>query len=85
MPILLATGGVHRQDAAVQWAIVLQYNPDILSRTLQALCACAESGDHSEAPRFNGATVETSRPEANHSIPCPARNPKRSVCKWLEV
>ena len=39
--------------------IVFQYNPDTLTRTLQAQSAGGEGGDRSEALRLKGAPVET--------------------------
>lgn len=39
--------------------IVFQYNPDTLTRTLQAQTASGEGGDRSEALRLKGAPVET--------------------------
>ncbi len=49
--------------AAVVRIIVLQYNPDTLSRTLQ-IKAMKESGDRSEALRLTGAAVETIKLDA---------------------
>jgi len=45
--------------AAVLRIIVLQYNPDTLSRTLQVQGAGQESGDHLEALRLKGPPIET--------------------------
>lgn len=39
--------------------IVFQYNPDTLTRSLQAQSAGGEGGDRSEATRLKGAPVET--------------------------
>lgn len=50
--------------AAVLRIIVLQYNPDSLSRTLQIQGAGAESGERSEALRLKGPPVETIKLEA---------------------
>lgn len=44
--------------------VVLQYNPDQLSRTLQVQATSGESGDRSEALRLKGAPVETFKLEA---------------------
>ena len=44
--------------------MVLQYNPDQLSRTLQVQAMSGESGDRSEALRLKGAPVETFKLEA---------------------
>lgn len=49
--------------SAVQRIIALQYNPDSLSRTLQAQGA-GEQGDRSEALRLKGPAVETIKLEA---------------------
>ena len=57
----LFKGGLILLDAdtsAVQRVIVLQYNPDTLSRTLQPQTV-KESGDRSEAMRLTGPPVET--------------------------
>lgn len=43
--------------------IAFQYNPDTLTRTLQAQTAGDENGDRSEAMRLKGAPVETVRLE----------------------
>lgn len=50
--------------SAVRRIIVLQYNPDSLSRTLQVKGVGAESGDRSEALRLKGPPVETIKVEA---------------------
>jgi len=39
--------------------VVFQYNPDTLTRTLQAQSAGTQGGDRSEAMRLKGAPVET--------------------------
>jgi hypothetical protein len=39
--------------------IVFQYNPDTLTRTLQAQSAGAQGGDRAEAMRLKGAPIET--------------------------
>lgn len=62
----LVKGGLVLIDpgsSAVQRIIVLQYNPDTLSRTLQPQAA-KESGDRSEALRLTGPPVETIKLEA---------------------
>ena len=59
-------GGIVLIDAdtsAVQRIIVLQYNPDTLSRTLQPQTV-KESGDRSEAMRLTGPPVETIKLDA---------------------
>ncbi|HQY59532.1 MAG: hypothetical protein WBB60_09525 [Nitrospira sp.] len=62
----LLKGGIVLIDPAtarVQRIIVLQYNPDSLSRTLQVQGA-GEGGDRSEALRLKGPAVETIKLEA---------------------
>jgi len=62
----LLKGGLILLDAdtsAVQRVIVLQYNPDTLSRTLQPQTV-KESGDRSEAMRLTGPPVETIKLDA---------------------
>jgi hypothetical protein len=51
-------------SSAVRRVIVLQYNPDSLSRTLQVKGIAAEGGDRSEALRLKGPPVETIKLEA---------------------
>jgi hypothetical protein len=63
----LLKGGIILIDpetSAVQRAIVLQYNPDSLSRSLQAQSASVEGGDRSEVMRLKGPPVETIKLEA---------------------
>ncbi len=48
----------------VQRVIALQYNPDSLSRTLQARAVAAEGGDRLEALRLTGPPVETIKLDA---------------------
>jgi hypothetical protein len=50
--------------SAVRRIIVLQYNPDTLSRTLQVQGVGAQEGDRSEALRLKGPPVETIKVEA---------------------
>ena len=50
--------------SAVRRIIVLQYNPDTLSRTLQVQGVGAQEGDRSEALRLKGPPVETVKIEA---------------------
>jgi len=62
----LIKGGIVLIDAdtsAVQRIIVLQYNPDTLSRSLQPQTV-KESGDRSEAMRLTGPPVETIKLDA---------------------
>lgn len=63
----LLKGGIVLIDpdaSAVQRIIVLQYNPDTLTRTLQVKGVGAEGGDRSEALRLKGPPVETIKLEA---------------------
>ena len=58
----LVKGGlvlVDPDSGTVRRVVVLQYNPDTLSRTLQVQGAGGESGDRSEALRLKGPPVET--------------------------
>ena len=62
----LVKGGIVLMDpntSAIQRIITLQYNPDTLSRTLQAQ-AVSEGGDRSEALRVKGPPVETIKLDA---------------------
>lgn len=63
----LVKGGIVLLDpvsAAVQRVIVLQYNPDTLSRTLQSNAVELGGQNRSEALRLKGPPVETYRVEA---------------------
>lgn len=78
----LLKGGIVLVDpatAAVQRVIVLQYNPDTLSRTLQVQGVGAESGERSEALRLKGPPVETIKVEAEidatDQLEFPDKNP----------
>jgi hypothetical protein len=60
-------GGIVLLDpvtSQVQTIIVLQYNPDTLSRTLQIQGIAAESGDRMETLRLKGPPIETFKLEA---------------------
>ncbi len=77
----LINGGIVLIDpdtSAVQRIIVLQYNPDTLSRTLQPQ-AVKESGDRSEAMRLTGPPVETikldAEIDATDQLEFPDQNP----------
>jgi hypothetical protein len=62
----LVKGGIVLVDpdsGAVQKIIVLQYNPDTLTRTLQPQ-AVKEGGDRSEALRLTGPPIETIKLDA---------------------
>ena len=65
-PQILKSGIVLLDTASFQpkRVVVLQYNPDQLSRTLQVQAMSGESGDRSEALRLKGAPVETFKLEA---------------------
>src|SRR6516165_9197340 len=65
-PRLLKAGIVlvDPNNGAVQRVIVLQYNPDSLSRTLQAQAIRAETQNRLEALRLTGPAIETLKVEA---------------------
>lgn len=65
-PRLLKGGLVLADPAsgAVLRVITLQYNPDTITRSLQAKTIGAEGGDRSEALRLKGPAVETIKLEA---------------------
>src|SRR3954454_24335743 len=54
--------------SAVQRIIVLQYNPDSISRTLQAQAVGGESKDRSQALRLTGPPVETIKLDAEVDV-----------------
>lgn len=54
---------INPETSAVRRIIVMQYNPDTLSRTLQVQGLGAESGDRMEALRLKGPPVETIKME----------------------
>src|SRR5436190_10331495 len=63
----LLKGGLVLLDpdsAAALRTIVLQYNPDTLTRTLQVQGTAAAGGDRSEALRLKGPPVETIKLDA---------------------
>jgi hypothetical protein len=63
----LLKGGIVLIDpdtGVVQRVIVLQYNPDTLTRTLQVQSVAAESQNRSEALRLKGPPIETFKLEA---------------------
>ncbi|HEY7126522.1 MAG TPA: hypothetical protein VH540_21470 [Ktedonobacterales bacterium] len=78
----LLKGGVVLIDpgsAAVQRIIILQYNPDTLTRTLQVQAVGQENADRSEALRVKGPPVETIKLEAEidatDQLELPDQNP----------
>jgi hypothetical protein len=64
---------------APRGAVVFQYSPHTITRTLQVQGAGAESGDRSEALRLKGPPVETIKIEAEidatDQLEFPAQNP----------
>lgn len=63
----LLKGGIVLIDpdtSVVQRIIVLQYNPDTLTRTLQVQAVAPEGGDRSEALRLKGPPIETIKLDA---------------------
>jgi hypothetical protein len=67
----LASAGLVVLDAvsgAVERIITLQYNPDSVSRSLQAKAASGDSGDAGEALRLGGAPTETISLEAELDV-----------------
>lgn len=63
----LLKGGLVLVDpasGAIQRVITLQYNPDSISRSLQAKSVGTETADRSEALRLKGPAVETIKLEA---------------------
>lgn len=78
----LLKGGIVLIDpetSAVQRIVVLQYNPDTLTRKLQPQGTGADGGDRSEALRLKGPPVETINLEAEidatDQLELPDRNP----------
>jgi hypothetical protein len=78
----LIKGGIVLIDAdtaAIKRIIVLQYNPDTLTRTLQVQGIGGESGDRLEALRLKGPPVETikldAEIDATDQLEFPAQNP----------
>jgi hypothetical protein len=70
---------VDPDSGTVQRIIVLQYNPDSLTRTLQAQTVRPETRDRSEALRLTGPAIETLKLEAEidatDQLEFPDRNP----------
>jgi hypothetical protein len=78
----LLKGGIALLDpdsGAVRRIIILQYNPDTLTRSLQVKGAGGESGDRSEALRLTGPPVETikldAEIDATDQLEFPDQNP----------
>jgi hypothetical protein len=78
----LLKGGIALIDpdsGVVQRIIVLQYNPDTLTRTLQAQSVTAESQNRSEALRLKGPPIETfkldAEIDATDQLESPDQNP----------
>jgi hypothetical protein len=78
----LIRGGIVLIDpetSAIQRIIVLQYNPDSITRSLQAQGIGAESGDRVEALRLKGPPVETIKLDADidatDQLESPRNNP----------
>jgi hypothetical protein len=70
------------ETSAVQRVIILQYNPDTLSRTLQVQ-GVNETGDRSQALRLRGPPVETIKLEAEidatDQLEFPELNPDAAI------
>jgi hypothetical protein len=82
----LARGGIVLLDpvtAAIRRIVALQYNPDSLSRTLQAQAIGNEPGDRLEALRLKGPPQETIKLEAEidatDQLEHPIGNPQNRV------
>jgi hypothetical protein len=78
----LVKGGIVVLDpagAGVQRVIVLQYNPESLTRTLQIQATGGEGGDRSEALRLRGPAAETLKLDAEidvtDQLELPEQNP----------
>jgi hypothetical protein len=67
------------ESTAVQRVIVLQYNPETLTRSLQPQAIGAESGDRLEVLRLKGAPIETikldAELDASDQLEHPEQNP----------
>jgi hypothetical protein len=78
----LLRGGIVLLDAetsAIQRIIVMQYNPDTITRSLQPQAIGGESGDRMEALRLKGPPVETIKVDieidATDQLEFPLQNP----------
>lgn len=71
---------VDPETLVVSRIIVLQYNPDTVTRTLQPRSTTAEAGDRLEALRLTGPPVETikldAELDATDQLEFPDQNPK---------
>jgi hypothetical protein len=67
------------QSAAIQRVIILQYNPDALTRSVQAQSIAGDVGDRLEALRFKAQAIETIKLEAEidaiDQLEFPEQNP----------
>lgn len=77
----LLRGGIVLVDlysSAIQRTVVLQYNPDTMTRTLQVQGETGEAADHLEALRLKGPPIETIKLEveidATDALEDPADN-----------
>jgi hypothetical protein len=70
---------VEPETGTVARVIVLQYNPDTLTRTIQPRSTAAEAGDRLEALRLTGPPVETfkldAELDATDQLEFPEQNP----------
>jgi hypothetical protein len=78
----LLRGGLVLVDlytSQIQRVVVLQYNPDSMTRSLQVQGATSEAADHLEALRLKGPPVETIKLEvevdATDKLECPDNHP----------
>lgn len=74
-------GGIVLLDSktgSLQRLIVLQYNPDTVTRTLQVQGAGGETGDRSEALRLKGPPVETIKLDAEIDAADQLEHPKEN-------
>jgi hypothetical protein len=63
---------------AIQRIIVMQYNPDSLSRTLQIRSATGDAGDRLDALRLTGPPVETIKLDAELDATDQLENPSQN-------
>lgn len=67
------------QSAAIQRVIILQYNPDALTRSIQAQTLAGDVGDRLEALRFKAQAIETIKLQADidaiDQLEFPEQNP----------